>query len=133
MNTKVLMRISALFLGVIGVVLSFMPDEIAQYLGVEQNVITITFMKLMGALYLGFAILNWMANGTLIGGIYNRPIAIGNLMHFGVGAISLVKVLSSSPTHSTVFILLTVVYSLLAIGFGYVFRTNPSKPVHSQQ
>ena len=31
---------------------------------------------------------------SIIGGIYNRPIAIGNLMHFGVGAIALIKIIS---------------------------------------
>jgi|TARA_R110002051_G_scaffold173271_2_gene243631 hypothetical protein len=48
----------------------------------------------MSALYLGFGILNRMAKGTIIGRIYNRPIAIGNLMHFEVGAIVLVKITS---------------------------------------
>jgi hypothetical protein len=81
----------------------------------------------MSALYLGFGILNWMAKGTLIGGIYNKPIAIGNLMHFGVGAIALVKVVSNIQTHSEIVISLTVVYVIFAILFVYIFRTNPTK------
>ena len=32
---------------------------------------------------------NWMVKGSRVGGIYNRPIAIGNLVHFAVGAITL--------------------------------------------
>ena len=95
MNIKILMTSSALFLATIGILLSFLPNEIVEYLNVEPNIITILFLKIMSALYLGFGILNWMAKGTLIGGIYNRPIAIGNLMHFGVGAIALVKISSN--------------------------------------
>ena len=75
---------------------------------------------------MGFGILNWMAKGTLIGGIYNRPIAIGNLMHFGVGAIALVKVVSKIQPYSGIIISLAVVYVIFAILFTYVFRTNPA-------
>src|SRR5204862_7388254 len=33
------------------------------------------------ALYLGFAVLNWMGCVVLFGGIYGRPVALGNLCH----------------------------------------------------
>ena len=127
MNTKMVMTSSALFYAIIGIILSFLPNEIADYLNVEYNIVTILFLNIMSALYLGFGILNWMAKGTSIGGIYNRPIAIGNLMHFGVGAIALVKVISNIQTHSEIVISLTVVYVIFAILFVYIFRTNPTK------
>jgi len=126
MNTKILMTSSALFLGIIGLLLSFLPNEIASYFNIEANILTILFLKMLSALYLAFGFLNWMAKGTLIGGIYNRPIAIGNLMHFGVGAIALVKVVSEVQTHSEIIILLTVIYVVLALLFAYVFKTNPT-------
>ena len=126
MNTKILMTSSALFLATIGILLSFLPNEIVEYLNVEPNIITILFLKIMSALYLGFGILNWMAKGTLIGGIYNRPIAIGNLMHFGVGAIALVKISSNIQIHSEIIISLSALYVIFALLFAYVFRTNPT-------
>lgn len=126
MKTKLLMTSSALFCAIIGILLSFLPNEIAEYLSVEPTTITILFLKILSALYLGFGILNWMAKGTLIGGIYNRPIAIGNLMHFGVGAIALVKVISNIQTHSEIIIFLTVFYVIFALLFAYVFKTNPT-------
>ena len=126
MNTKILMTSSALFLATIGILLSFLPNEIVEYLNVEPNIIAILFLKIMSALYLGFGILNWMAKGTLIGGIYNRPIAIGNLMHFGVGAIALVKISSNIQIHSEIIISLSAVYVIFALLFAYVFRTNPT-------
>ncbi len=127
MNTKIVITLSALFLAIIGILLSFLPNEIMDYLNVEPNSITVLFMKILSALYLGFGILNWMAKGTLIGGIYNRPIAIGNLMHFGVGAIALVKVVTNIKEHSGIIISLAAVYVIFAILFAYVFRTNPTK------
>ena len=127
MNTKILMTSSAIFLAIIGIIFSFLPHEIAVYFNVELNTITILFLNIISALYLGFGILNWMAKGTIIGGIYNRPIAIGNLMHFGVGANALFKLASSNLTHSKIFISFTVLYAIFAILFAYVFMANPIK------
>ena len=126
MRTKLLMTSSALFCGIIGILLSFLPNEIAEYLSVEPTIITILFLQILGALYLGFGILNWTAKGTLIGGIYNKPIALGNLMHFIVGAITLVKVISNVQTHREIIIFLTVFYVIFALLFVYVFKTNPT-------
>ena len=127
MNTKIVMTLSALFLAIIGILLSFLPNEIMTYLNVEPNIITLLFLKILSALYLGFGILNWMAKGSIIGGIYNRPIAIGNLMHFGVGAIALIKIISNIEIHSKIMISLTVLYVIFALLFAYVFYNNPAK------
>jgi hypothetical protein len=127
MNTKILMPVSAALLGVLGIVVSFLPEEIMTYLNVESSPITLLLLQLLSAFYLGFGILNWMAKGTIIGGIYNRPIAIGNLMHFGVGAIALIKIISRIQIGSETIIVLTVSYVILALCFAYVFFNNPSK------
>jgi len=124
--SKILMTISALFLGIIGIFLSFLPKEIINYLNINSNVITILLFQLLGALYLGFGILNWMLKGTRIGGIYNRPVLIGNLMHFLVGAIALIKIVTSIQAHSEIIIFLMIVYSTLSISFAIVFKSNPT-------
>ena len=127
MNTKIVMISSCIFLGSQGIILTFMPDKIISGLSITSEPISILLLQLLGALYLGFAILNWMAKGSLIGGIYNRPIAIGNFMHFLVGALALIKIITKIQTHLEIVISLTIVYSVFAILFGYVFRTNPSR------
>ena len=124
--SKILMTISALFLGIIGIFLSFLPKEIINYLNINSNVITILLFQLLGALYLGFGILNWMLKGTRIGGIYNRPVLIGNLMHFLVGAIALIKIVTSIQAHSEIIIFLMIVYSTLSISFAILFKSNPT-------
>jgi phage shock protein PspC (stress-responsive transcriptional regulator) len=126
MKTKLLMTSSALFCGIIGTLLLFLPIEIAEYLGVEPTIITILFLKILSAIYLGFGILNWTAKGTLIGGIYNKPIVLGNLLHFAVGAIELIKVISNIQIHREIIIFLTVFYVIFALLFAYVIKTNPT-------
>lgn len=127
MNTKLLMTASAVILGIIGLGLSFIPKEITEYLNIEPNIISTLSLQLLGALYLGFAMMNWMAKGSTFGGIYNKPIAIGNFMHFGVGVFALVKIINDLESHRIIFISLAVIYAIFALSFAYVFRTNPSK------
>ncbi len=126
MKTKFLMTSSALFCGIIGILLLFLPNEIAEYLNVEPTIITILFLKILSALYLGFGILNWTVKGSLIGGIYNRPIALGNLLHFVVGSIELVKVISNIETHREIIIFLTALYIIFGVLFAYVLKNNPT-------
>ena len=114
-------------LGISGGVLTFIPDETISGLNITPNPISTLTLQLLGALYLGFAMLNWMAKDSLIGGIYNKPIAVGNFMHFGVGALALVKIMTKIQTHSEFVLSLTIIYAIFAILFAYVFRTNPSK------
>jgi hypothetical protein len=127
MNIKIVMISSCIFLGALGITFTFIPDEIISSLSATPNPISILSLQLLGALYLGFTMLNWMAKGSLIGGIYNRPIAIGNFMHFAVGALALIKIITKIHTHSEIVISLTAVYSVFAILFGYVFINNPSR------
>ncbi len=126
MNTKIIMITSCIFIGALGISFSFLPDEILSGFSITTNPIVTVSLQLLGALYLGFAMLNWMAKASLIGGIYNRPIAIGNFMHFTVGALALVKIINKIDTHSKIIISFTVVYSVFAILFGYVLLTDPS-------
>ena len=62
-----------------------------------------------GVLYLGFAILNWMAKDDLIGGIYSRPVAMGNFLHFFTIAMALVKSFSVLP-HSAAIVALVALF-----------------------
>lgn len=126
MKTKPIMISSSIFLGILGILLTFIPDEIASSLSVTSNSISTLSLQLLGALYLGFAMLNWMAKGTLIGGIYNKPIAIGNFMHFTVGGLALIKIITEIDAHIEIIIFLTVFYVVFALLFTYVFRTNPT-------
>jgi hypothetical protein len=122
MNTKLLMTLSAAALGVTGILLSFFPGETAAYLGITKNASII--LQILGALYFGFAILNWTAKANLIGGIYSRPVAIGNFTHFMIGGLALLKSVSKN-TDLTYLWIAAFIYAIFAILFGYVMFNNP--------
>lgn len=128
MNTKILMIATALYLGIAGLGLTFLPEEIANFFGGDSNRTFILALQILGALYLGFGMMNWMARKSTIGGIYSRPLVFGNLLHFVVSAFALIKMVGKySETQFTVMIAITILYSIFALGFGYVLRTSPIK------
>jgi len=124
MNTKLLMTLSAIVMGVSGIILSFLPHEVLGYLNstTVTNLDALT-LQVLGALYFGFAMINWTAKANLIGGIYGRPVAIGNLTHFTIGALALTKGYFSSL--ETIVLTLSIVYSVFAIIFALVFFRHP--------
>ena len=75
-----------------GLFCSFLPEESLVLLGSEPDTPTIILVQVTGALYMGFAMLNWMARSSVIGGIYGRPLSMGNFLHFAVVAALLVMV-----------------------------------------
>jgi drug/metabolite transporter (DMT)-like permease len=127
MNTKVLLIASTVFSGISGAALTFLPNEIIFKLNLAPNPLSTLTFQLLGALLLGFSMLNWMNKDGLIGSIYSKPLVVGNFMHFGVGVMALVKIISIVELHSVIIITLTVIYAVFAILFAYVFRTNPSQ------
>ena len=125
MNTKLLLTVSALLLGIIGIGLSFLPAEILTMLHIKTSQTSALIMQLLGALYLGFGMMNWMAKDSIIGGIYNKPLVTGNLMHFAIGAITLLKIAFNIKDSKEVLIPLTVIYTLFALAYMIVFTKNP--------
>lgn len=104
-----------------------MHQEVAVFLNMGSDQYTELAMQLLGALYLGFAMLNWMTKGNLMGGIYGKPVAIGNLMHFVVGAFALLKMLSTITMHWEYMVALTVFYIIFALCFTFVFVNHPKE------
>lgn len=118
------MTISAVSMALVGILCEFFPHGILQSFSVESSGILPLFVQIMGAMFLGFAMLNWTAKTVLIGGIYARPLAIGNFFHFSVGALALLKFAFSAPNLLAIWIG-AIIYSIFAILFGYVLFTNP--------
>jgi hypothetical protein len=118
MNTKVLMVSSAIFMAALGLAATFMPQEIVASLGGGSRTIPL-IVQILGALYLGFAMLNWMVKESLIGGIYSRPVSMGNFLHFTIGAITLVKAVAAGE-RAIVIMVCAAIYVILALTFGSV-------------
>jgi hypothetical protein len=127
MTTKILMTASAVLLFALGIHLSFLPQETLRFFGGEPLPLLVLLVQTAGALYLGFGILNWTARGVLLGGIYSRPVAMGNFLHFAVVSVALLKALMNGQ-RSPVVLIGAVVYLLFAGWFGYVLFTPARKP-----
>jgi len=124
MNTRVLMIVSASVLAVLGLAASFVPREVLNFLGARPDPLPVLLVQITGALYLGFAMLNWMARESLLGGIYGRPVAFGNFMHFTVMALALLKALIAGP-RPPVVLAFAAVYGVFCVAFGWVLFTPP--------
>ena len=123
MHTRVLMILSAALMAIIGIAFSFMPQEVLAMHGTAPDTATVMLLQMGGAVYLGFAMLNWAARGILIGGIYARPVALGNLLHFAMVAIMLVK--AAFTFGALPLIGSATVFSAFAIWFGLVVFKPP--------
>lgn len=125
MNTKILLGSSAVFLWLMAIVISFFPEEIYDLLNQTYSRLGGLALRILGSFYFAMAIINWMSKGSLIGGIYNKPIAFGNLMHFGITAVALIKISFKFSDHLFWWIALSVIYVIFSIGFIYVFNKTP--------
>lgn len=118
------MLFSAIFMAALGLIATFAPEKIVGTTPVTP--MSTLLAQVAGALYLGFAILNWMAKDNAIGGIYSRPVAMGNLLHFFAVAMALLRLASAGNRQGTVLVV-TLIYAVFAVWFGLiVFGKSPT-------
>jgi hypothetical protein len=116
MSSRVLMAASAVFLFGAGLLLNFAPQEIATLLGVSGG--RPTMLQILAGSLMGMGVINWMWKGHAVGGIYGRPIGLGNLLQFAVGAMGLGR--AASAEAKPVIWGLLAFYVLFALWFGVV-------------
>lgn len=126
MNTRWLMITSAVLLAMLGVGASFLPHEVLAYLGAPRMGALPLLVQILGAQYVAFALLNWTAKDSLIGGIYSRPVALGNFAHFAIGAIVLIKGALDGQALGGIWIDCGG-YLLFAVWFGVILFGSPVK------
>ena len=119
MNTRWLMRASAIYLGLIGAAATFAPHEILKFVGSTPDPLPALAVQLAAAACIGIAITNWMAQGVLIGGIYARPLVIGNFAHFLIAALALIKTSGSVP-HALPIVIGAGIHGAFAMLFAWV-------------
>lgn len=113
-------------MGLAGIILIFLPEEIANYAGFASTNFNLLLLQVLGALYFAFALLNWMAKANLIGGIYSKPVAIGNFAHFFIAGLTIVKSAFVSQ-HVIALWIGAIIYCIFAILFAIVVFGNPLK------
>lgn len=118
-NTKILMTTSAGFMGLLGLGTLLFSNELLSAFGARPEGFTVVLISIVGTLYLGFAMLNWMAREKLIGGIYSRPVVIGNFTHFLAGTVLLLEQVIATPNPIALGPV-AAAYALFGTGFGFV-------------
>jgi hypothetical protein len=114
--------VAAVCFGVPGALLLFAPRESMDALAWTAEA---PLVQVLGGALLGFAVMNWTARGSLLGGIYGRAIVSANQMHTTVGALVLLKH-GFAAGGSVLFWVLTAVYVLAALLFlQLLFRGGP--------
>jgi len=127
MKTKILMTLSAVTLALAGIALTFAPEEILLSIGAEGNPALTLVLQLLGALYFGFGMLNWMTKTARIGGIYNRPVAVANSSHYAIAALALMKSLTGNSDLPAIIWVVAIVYAAFATAFGALLFWSPVK------
>ena len=125
MNTKILMTSGAILFALIGINLILFPKEILNHLELGVSDTLEILMQTIGSLYYGLAMLIWMSRGNLIGGIYNRPVIVANLTHFGIAVLVLIKGIYTNPSLSYIIWIITIIYSIFTILFGILLIKYP--------
>ena len=119
MKSKIVLTTSALFLGILGVVLDFLPQETAAALGLGMEPMAVLLLQVLAAALLGMGFMNWLSRGNPMGGIYSRPLALQNFLFFGVGAIPLDRaVLHLEPKLAVQ--LAACIFTVFAVAFGWL-------------
>lgn len=125
MNTKLIQSASSLFLGLIALVCTFLPEEVLNTFSIPENEYITLLLQMAGALYFGFAVLNWMAKTILIGGIYGKALYIGNFVHFLIGALALLKWNIKNQFPSPILTILAVGYAIFSILYALHLFKSP--------
>lgn len=124
-NTKLIMTLSAITLGAIGVALTFCPVEVSVWIGLGSATNFQIILQLLGGLYFGFAMLNWMLKESVIGGIYNKPASIANFTHYFIGAMALIKALLRNQNLPGYLWIVAGVYAIFTVCFWFIFSRSP--------
>lgn len=103
--------------GILGILLTFLPQEIGRWLGtISQTGADVLLLQLLGGAMFGIGLMNYMGRNAVLGGIYGKPIILGNMVFHFIAALELTKYLFDSSQWGLLAIP-AILYSLLTIGF----------------
>jgi hypothetical protein len=116
--------VSGAVLLVAGIALLFAPDVLLPRLVPGYPEAALWLGQLLGAAWLGMAILNWSNRSTLLGGIYGRPVVAANLAVYLVSSLVLFRT-SGRAGFSSVLWTLAAATAVLAIAYAVLLFRGP--------
>lgn len=114
---KIIMITSGFLNGILGIVLTFMPQEIGGWLGMaSQTGAEVLVLQLLGGALFGFGMINYMGRNAILGGIYGKPIILGNMVFHFIVALELARYMFENDRFG--FLLAGgILYAFLAAAF----------------
>lgn len=119
---------SSLWLAVLGGGLLFFPSVCADLLSLPDG--SARALPLVGGGQLGFAMMNWTGRSAVYGGIYGRPIVVGNFANAVITSSALMR--TQMDDGSTVGWLVVVALLLYTVAFVRLTFWPPFKPDHER-
>lgn len=121
--SRILLSLTASLLGLGGIAMLFVPDAVLRVF-LSQQQAPVWPVQLLAAAWCGFAALNWASRGTILGGIYGRPLVVANFVHFLIAALILVRTAVAGALDSTMWVVLVII-ALLAAAYGLRLFAGP--------
>ena len=133
--SRTILSASGLFLGLLGLALMLAPGELGGWLGLVPPRVgevgtpegggagpaPTLGVQLFAAALFAVGFLDWMGRGAIYGGIYGRPIALGNFL---LGLLVAVVLVRDAPTAPG--LVLASLFALHGGAFGWIlFRARP--------
>lgn len=115
--THLILTISALALGVLGMLLLFAPVEASVAFGWSGGEAA---PSLAAGGLLAVAILDWTGRSAIYGGIYGRPIVLANLVFALTGGLALLRVQLDAPTAHPLGWIPVAILAAHGISFGLI-------------
>ena len=124
MKLSTLLIINAVVAVLFGIAFMLVPDQVVSFYGVEATATLNYAGQLLGAAFVGFAVLTWSArnaNDSTARRAIVLALFIGNAAGFAVALIGQINNVAGALGWSGV-----AIYLLLAIGYGYFQFAKPA-------
>lgn len=116
---SIILTVSALILGALGLLLLFAPVETGTALGWGSNPLAPAFAA---SGLLAVAVLNWMGRGAVYGGIYGRPLVLANLTLALTGGLTLLNGQLDRPNATPLGWVPVVILAIHGVAFLALLR-----------
>lgn len=125
MNIRVLMIVNTFVAGLFGIGFVLIPGQLLSQYGITTDAALALIGQLLGATFIGFAVLTWAARNTTDSEARRAIILalfVGDVIGFIVALIAQLGGVVNALGWSTV-----AIYLLLAFGWGYFLFTKPAE------
>jgi hypothetical protein len=123
MVSKITIYTNIFYTLIVGLTFSFAPGNFLLAIGETDTELSTMFVQTIGAFFISYAGMNWMAKDSVLGGIYGKSLTFGNTLFYVMTAFMSYKLSS----FSTVIIGFSVLHTFFAVSYYMMMSTNPVK------